>query len=113
MAFLGGLRGSGGLRRAFLVCSHTESCCGVGITCEAGSSTKYANSVKGEGVRLRVTAGFGGFISFYHTLFEEQYHLLRQEEEGHTQKDVLLCRLRERASKDAADAVLTAEDAGS
>ena len=50
----------------------------------------------------------GGF----HTLFEEQYDLFRQEEEGHPQKEVLLGGLRESASKNGADAVLTAEDAG-
>jgi hypothetical protein len=49
----------------------------------------------------------GGF----HTLFEEQYYLFRQEEERHTQKEVLLGGLREGASKDATYAVLTAEDA--
>ena len=48
----------------------------------------------------------------FHTLFEEQYYLFRQEEERHTQKEVLLARLREGASKGATDAVLTAEDAG-
>lgn len=48
----------------------------------------------------------------FHTVFEEQYYLFWQEQQRHTQKHVLLGRLSERASKDARDAVLTAEDAG-
>lgn len=54
---------------------------------------------------FRLTGGF-------HTLFEKQYYLFWQEEERHTQKKVLLGGLREGASKDARNAVLTAEDAG-